>query len=130
MFGSSDRGRTVSLNNNAVVKAGLSCLFLVSVIILVWKIPYGWGAYDEPFYIATPYRFIISNDTFIADEWNMAQLSSLLLLIPVKIYSLLFPDMEGVIISFRMLYTLIHILIALLLMRLLKNEGMAGVLSG
>ena len=104
-------------------------LFFLSLAVLVWKIPYGWGAYDEPFYIATPYRFVISNDAFFSDEWNLAQLSSFILLVPVRLYKIFFPDMEGVILSFRILYTTVHIFFSGVTAFLLKEKRTAGIIA-
>ncbi len=99
------------------------------VILFFWKLPYGWGGYDEALYISLPYRFILSNDAFVADEWNLAQFSSFILILPVKLFSMIRPDMEGVMLFFRMLYSFMHILVSFIILLILRKEGPAGVFA-
>jgi len=104
-------------------------LFLIAAGVLLWKVPYGWGAYDEPFYVSTPYRFIMGADGFLTDEWNMAQLSFFFLIIPIKIFSLIRPDMEGAVLFFRIIFSVVHIFVSVLIFFLLKKRGSVAVIA-
>ena len=103
-------------------------IFAAAAGILIWKIPYGWGAYDEPYYIAVPYRMILG-DAFISDEWNVAQLSGFILLPAVWLYHRLVPSMDGAIVAFRCLYAAVQILWALVIARLLRKHGPWGIIA-
>lgn len=106
-------------------KVIFSIAFIICIALLIWKIPYGWGAYDEPYYISVPYR-IIMGDGYIADEWNLAQFSSFILLPAVWLYHMIVPSMDGVVIAFRILYVTVQIIWTLVMMHLLKPYGNAG----
>jgi len=98
----------------------------LTVILLIWKIPYGWGAYDEPYYIAIPHR-ILMGDAYFLDEWNAAQMSSILLLLPVYIYEKISGGTEGIVIAFRALYVILQAILSLLLYFILKKRDKAYI---
>ena len=51
----------------------------------IWKARYGLGGKDVSFYLTTPYR-MVQGDVLFWDEWNLAQLSAILLYPIVKAY--------------------------------------------
>ncbi len=98
---------------------------MLAVGLLIWKIPYGWGAYDEPFYLTLPYRYLLG-DGLISDEWNLTQLSGSLLIVPLWIYDLLGDVSEGVLLSFRIIYVICQILVSMILAGILSSRYRAG----
>lgn len=62
----------------------LICIALLFAVMFL-ALPYGIGIVDESFYYATAQR-VIQGDRLLVDEWQVSQLFSLLLIIPVRIY--------------------------------------------
>lgn len=57
------------------------------IIALFWKCRYGYAQLDEAFYPTIAYRFL-QGDLILYDEWSNTQLSAVLLLPVIKVYTL------------------------------------------
>ena len=53
-------------------------LFAAALALALWKVPYGFGWYDEAFYLTIPHRLTLGDALFL-DEWHLSQMSGLLL---------------------------------------------------
>ena len=102
-------------------------LFVVITFFLIWKCQYGYGQYDEGFYLDFTYRFA-QGDILLIDEWHPAQLFSFVLLPIMKIYLLIFRTTEGVMLNWRYLTIAIQGLLALFVYRRYSNESRWGAL--
>ncbi len=80
--------------------------FFLLWFFLFWKCRYGFADFDEPFYLTVPFRFC-TGDKLLLHEWNLSQLSGLLLVPVMKLYMTLFDGTEGIILHFRWLFTFV-----------------------
>ena len=99
----------------------LICLALLFAVMLL-ALPYGIGIVNEPFYYATAQR-VMQGDRLLVDEWQISQLFSLLLIIPVKIYELIFGSTDGLILGMRYLYVACEFVLGVYLWEKLKKYG-------
>lgn len=97
------------------------------LIFLIWKSQYGLGGKDIPFYITIPYR-VINGDVLFWDEWNMAQLSSILFIPITKVFYLVVGSTESIMIWSRLLYIVTNLIMATLLYWKIKNFGKYAIL--
>lgn len=102
-------------------------LFLTVLGISIWKCTYGFGGYDEQFYLTIPYRLSMGDGLF-GDEWHLSQMSSFLLYPIFKIYMLFVGNStEGIIINFRYIYLFFHSLLSIALYIILRKKGTASI---
>lgn len=93
---------------------------------LIWKAPYGFHMSDEAFYLATPYRYL-QGDALLAEEWFPTLFSSFLLCPLLRLYLLIKPTTEGIIVNFRYIYVFFHILTAVFIYcRLVRRSPVAA----
>lgn len=84
----------------------LAGLFLASAVVyLFWRAPVGFGIWDEHWYITFGHRFSLG-DSMLTDEWNVIQLFSFVLYLPVRIFLALNGSTQGIILALRYLYIL------------------------
>ena len=82
-------------------------LMLATAIFAFWKCFFGFGGYDEGFYLTIPHR-ILMGDAFFADEWNLSQLSGFLLLPFTWLYTTFAGSTDGIILAARIVYVIFH----------------------
>ena len=104
-------------------------LFIAAVAFLIWKAEYGYGNRDESFYLTIPKR-LAQGDSLITDEWHVSQLSGLLIYPIMKIYMLINPTFEGVILHFRYIYIAFQSVTAICLYLMLRRVSKFGALLG
>ncbi len=94
---------------NKITRCDLFFIFalLSGIIILIIRAPYGIGLTDESFYLTIPYR-VLNGGALLSDEWHISQLSSVFLVLPVKIYLAIKGSTEGIILFMRYLYILVQ----------------------
>ena len=103
-------------------------LLLGSVIFAFWKCSYGFGGNDEAFYLTTAHRLSLG-DIFIQDEWHLSQLSGFLVLPIVSLYRLIMGSTEGILLTMRFLYVILHAAVSVFIYRKLKNYGYLSVFA-
>lgn len=96
-------------------------LFISGVALLIWKIPYGWGAYDEPYYSAMALRFIHGDRPGI-DEWNVGQWSAILLIPFISAYTGLTGSTDAVVLFCRSLFVVFQTGTSLCIVRILYRK--------
>lgn len=101
---------------------------LVILPFLLWKSIYGYGGGDESFYITLAKRFA-NGDVPLCDEWNLAQLSGLLLMPFYWLHEFLFGSTEGIILHFRYFYIFMHLLTTIGLYICLRKHGLGALLG-
>jgi hypothetical protein len=97
-------------------------IFIIVSIALFWKCKYGYGHGDEAFYPTIAKRFL-DGDRILYDEWSALQLSAVVIMPFLKLYTLINGSYDGVYLYFRYAYTVIKILISILIYIRLKRYG-------
>ena len=86
----------------------LFALFLfIGVIFHIFGIFSPSFTADESFYTTIPLR-LMNGDSLIQHEWHLSQFSSLLLYIPIYLWTRITGSLNGIFIFLRILYLLIH----------------------
>lgn len=104
-------------------------LLVPGILFLFWKTKYGYGASDEPFYITVAHR-LTKQDRLLVDEWNLSQLSGALLYPYLKLYLLLHPTTEGILLHIRLLYSVLQVVITIFLIIRLRKYGRIAYFLG
>ena len=87
-----------------LIRLAYYAAFLGILIMLLWKCRYGFGLFDEAFYLLVPYR-VIHGDHLILHEWNLCQFSFFGLIPSMWIYEKIVGTTEGIFLIFRYIYT-------------------------
>lgn len=115
--------KTVSIADKQRKQDICFVLLLFAIACLYyWKAPMGYVTNDEAFYLSTPYR-ILQGDGYLTSEWNLAQLSSFLLLIPMKLYLMIFNSTEGIYYAFRLIFLGVQLINTVCIYLLLRKKG-------
>ncbi len=115
-------------NTFSVYDKILAVALVILIPFLVWKTRYGYGGGDESFYLTLADRFA-KGDAPLSEEWNLAQLSGLLLMPFYRLISLFSDTTDGIVLKFRVLYVIVKTICALVLyLNLRKHKG--GALFG
>lgn len=101
-------------------------LFAASAAFMLWKLPYSLGGSDEAFYLTVPYRLYLGDRLFF-DEWHLSQLASFFTLPFVTLYLDLTGSTEGIMLTARCVYAVLHALAALVIYLRLKKYGALSV---
>ena len=100
-------------------------LFFIFLFILfllyIFRAKYGIVSNDESLYLAIPYR-IMTGDALLVDEWNLSQLSSIILLPLLKIYYCIFKTVDGLYLFFRYIFVSYNLFVAIVSSRILKRN--------
>lgn len=86
-------------------------LLIVAMIFAFWKCVFGFGGNDEAFYLTIPHRIGLG-DSFLTDEWHLSQLSGFLLLPFVSLFRAITGSMDGILLTARILYVIMHAFVA------------------
>lgn len=109
---------TFSINDKILAAA-----LIILIPFMIWKTRYGYGGGDESFYLTLADRFA-KGDAPLSEEWNLAQLSGLLLMPFYKLISFFSDTTDGIVLKFRVLYVIIQTLCAVILyLNLRKHQG-------
>lgn len=114
-----------SAEKAAWLEAAFLLAFAAVCAFLFWKCPYGFGCFDEPFYLAVPYR-LMQGDALFAHEWHLSQMASVLLYPFVSAFVTLTGGTEGIILAFRYFYTAVQAGVSLFLYYRLRNINRYG----
>jgi hypothetical protein len=119
-----------TINKNAVKKyqdiIAVFCLAGVAAF-LCWKAPFGFGFWDESWYITFGHRFVLG-DSMVTEEWNIIQLFSIFLYLPVRIYTFIVGSTEGIILSFRYLFVIFQLTSSAAIYLLTRKYGLISIL--
>lgn len=102
--------------------------FLALTAVLLWKCRFGYANMDEAFYLTIPYR-LCAGDCLLIHEWHLSQLSGFLLYPAMKLYLAVFGNTEGILLRFRVLFTLLWACSALFLYDRLKRLSRPGAMA-
>lgn len=99
-----------------------AAMLVAGIIFSIWKSQYGFGGYDESFYHTIPKR-LLSGDILFVDEWNLSQMSSILQLPFVWLYTTISGSTEGIVYAGRIFYIVIHAAACVLIYSRLRKFG-------
>ncbi|MBC8569717.1 hypothetical protein [Zongyangia hominis] len=103
-------------------KMTVSFLILsLAFLLLCIRCFYGFDWSDETYYLALPYRFVLG-DQFFLHSWDIHQLSAMLLVPFVRLYTFIVGSTEGILLSFRLLYTVLQFIIAITAFSVFKKH--------
>ena len=89
-----------------ILTIGYVISFAGLFVFLLWRCRYGFGNSDEAFYLTVPYRFL-QGDRMLIHEWHLSQFASFTMVPAVWLYLLIAGTTEGIILSFRYIYTVV-----------------------
>lgn len=119
--------RRKKLNIRALDVSFAVC-FLLALCFMLWKAPYGFGGSDEAFYLTVPHRLALG-DRLFADEWHLSQLSAFFTLPYVRLFRLIVGSNDGIMLTARYTYVVIHSLAAIYLFIRLRRYGASAVFA-
>lgn len=96
------------------------CLIGIIAVFLN-RINLGLADKDETFYLGIPYR-MTRGDGLLADEWHLSQLVGFLIYPIMKVYMWIMGTTEGIVLNFRYIYLIIHIISVFLTYFILKKK--------
>lgn len=106
--------------------------FIAGTVLLLffclWKVRYGLGGYDESFYLTIPYRMCHGDKLFL-NEWHVSQLSALLQYPLMKLYLLVHPGTDGIVLAFRRIYIAVNFAGGLLAYHRLRKYGFGAAVA-
>lgn len=120
-----------TLHQSAVPKAQDWVAFIAlagTVAFLIWKAPYGFGFWDEYWYLTFGHRFMFG-DAMLAEEWNVIQLFSFFLYWPVKLFFNMTGSADGIILTFRYLFVAFNAAVSVSLYLLLRKFGKVSIFA-
>lgn len=97
-------------------------LLAAAAVFALWKCPFGFGVYDDAFYLTVPHRLSMGDALFV-DEWHVSQLAGLLTTPLVWLYRALTGSTDGILLAARYAYTALHALVSLLFYRRVRGYG-------
>ena len=114
-----------SINNQTLI---FFWLFLIAAIISLWKCRFGFGGFDESFYLTIPHRLSLG-DALIRDEWHLSQMSGFLLLPWVAIFRFVTGGTTGILLATRYLYVILHGAVSVFAYKRLSKYGYFSVFA-
>lgn len=90
-------------------------------------LPIGVGLLDEAHYYSVVKRFA-EGDRVFTDDWTFAQLFTVLLIIPYKIYVGIVGNSDGIILFMRYLYAATEFIFCVYIYRKLREYGMIALI--
>lgn len=101
-------------------------LFAAAGAFALWKCPFGFGAYDDAFYLTVPHRLSMG-DVLFADEWHVSQMAGLLTTPLVWLYRLLTGSTDGILLAARYAYVFFHGLVSLCFYLRVREYGWSAL---
>lgn len=99
-----------------------AAMLIAGLIFSIWKTQFGFGGYDESFYHTIPKRLLMGDALFV-DEWNLSQMSAILQLPFVWLYTTIAGSTEGIIYAARVFYVIVHAGASVLIYTRLRKYG-------
>lgn len=100
-------------------------LFAAAVLFALWKCPFGFGSYDDAFYLTVPHRLSMGDALFV-DEWHVSQMAGLFTTPLVWLYRVLTGSTDGILLAARYAYVFFHGLVSLFFYQRVRESGLAA----
>ena len=104
------------------------CGMILILILSIWKARYGFGGNDEAFFLSIPLRLCNGEKLFV-NEWNLSQMTALVLFPVVKLYSILFKSTDAIALNFRYIYIAFNSLVTIIAYIYLKEYKLGAVVA-
>lgn len=105
----------------------LVCFFAVAVFF-IWKARHSSGYEDESYYYTISQRLFLG-DSFLTDEWHLAQWFNLFLYLPYKAYVLFAGSADGIILFFRYMFVAFQSTVSVAIYLMIRKYGMFSILA-
>ena len=120
------------MGNKRILQHKYTIIFFICVvlgaILFFYRAPFSTGGWDEPFYLSVAHRLTLG-DALLSEEWHVSQLSGFILYPIMKIYMALTGTTAGIVLSFRYIYIVFHIVGTICIYRCLRKWELAGLLA-
>ncbi len=103
-------------------------LLTLGIIFSIWKVKYGFGGNDEAFYLTVAHRLGLS-DTLFMDEWHLSQMTGFLLMPLVWLFRTITGSTDGILLTFRVLYLIMHALVVIFAYKRLRKYGYVAAIG-
>ena len=103
-------------------------LIIAGIAFSIWKAQFGFGGNDEAFYLTIPER-LLKGDALFVDEWHLSQMSGVLQLPFVWLYTTIAGSTEGIIYAMRIFYIILHCAASVLIYTRLRKRGILAVIG-
>lgn len=103
-------------------------VLILTLSLQLWKARRGIGSADEHFYITLGWRLEMG-DALFADDWHIAQMISVFLYPLVHLYRLLFHSNTGIVLGFRVYYSLFTALVGTAIYVRFRSYGYRAVIA-
>ena len=103
-------------------------LIVAGFIFSIWKAQFGFGGNDEAFYLTIPER-LLKGDGLFVDEWHLSQMSGVLQLPLVWLYTTFAGSTTGIIYAMRIFYIVLHCAASVLIYTKLRKYGILAVIG-
>ena len=103
-----------------------SALFGAALVFALWKCPFGFGSYDDAFYLTIPHRLSMG-DVLFDDEWHVSQMAGLITTPLVWLYRTITGSTDGILLAARYAYVVFHALVSLFYYLRTKKYGLASI---
>lgn len=103
-------------------------VLILTLSLQLWKARRGIGSADEHFYITLGWRLEMG-DALFADDWHIAQMISVFLYPLVHLYRLLFHSNTGIVLGFRVYYSLFTALVGIAIYVRFRSYGYRAVIA-
>lgn len=117
-------------HNNKLKKSSIDTLFSASfvaaLVFALWKCPFGFGSYDDAFYLTIPHRLSMG-DVLFADEWHVSQMAGLITTPLVWLYRTVTGSTDGILLAARYTYVIVHALVSLFFYLCTRKYGLTSV---
>lgn len=100
-------------------------LFAAAALFALWKCPFGFGSYDDAFYLTVPHRLSMGDALFV-DEWHVSQMAGLFTTPLVWLYRTVTGSTGGILLAARYAYVLFHGLVSLFFYWHAREYGLAA----
>lgn len=100
-------------------------LFAAAVLFALWKCPFGFGSYDDAFYLTVPHRLSMGDRLFV-DEWHVSQMAGLFTTPLVWLYQTASGSTDGILLAARYAYVFFHGLASLYFYQRVREYGPAA----
>lgn len=101
-------------------------LFAAAAVFALWKCPFGFGSYDDAFYLTIPHRLSMG-DVLFADEWHVSQMAGLITLPLVWLYRTVTGSTDGILLAARYAYVVFHALVSVFFYVCTRKYGPAAI---
>ena len=96
-------------------------ILFLGLLFLLWRAPFGFSFYDEPFIISLGQR-LSYGDSLIVDEWHLTQFFAPVTMFFYKLFHMFSHTNEGIVVSFRYFYSVLWFLTSYSVYRVLRYK--------